>query len=362
MRKIFFLTALLCASMMSFAINWNSYEWIGDGAGGGAYSEKYKLAPAEGQAVVNIQKPGFAAEAGIYTTFPAGISTCSLGDKCAIQGAGIVLYLSAFTAQETEVTVEHGLGTSVFTVYYVDGTPSGTPAKGDPELSLNAAEVTLDAAASETFQIIATRNGEGAISFESSNASIASVNEAGLVSALSRGTATITVKVAETEDYEADVKKLTVVVEGPIDWNTIEWLGNGSGNDAYTNKYKVCKGSPSPNVINIQQPGWEGLKGPGIYTEYPSADFRSFSTTEFFQQGAGLLFYIDAFKAEFTDVTVNVGGTDYVFTVYFVDGTKGETTGMEAVNSDVKARKMMVDGQLIIEKNGVRYDVLGNIQ
>lgn len=125
-KKLTILFALLCASMMSFAIDWSGYGWIGDGAGGGVYSNKYKVAPAEGQNVVNIQKPGWAAEAGIYTSdFGGAISSCSLGDKCAIDGGGIVLYLSAFTAKETEVTVVAALGSKTFTVYYADGTEGG---------------------------------------------------------------------------------------------------------------------------------------------------------------------------------------------------------------------------------------------
>ena len=131
MKKITFLFALLCASVMGFAIDWSGYEYIGDGAGGGAYSNKYKMTLASGQAVVNIQQPGFADAPGIYTTFPAGVSDCTLpAGKYAIQGAGMVLYLSAFTAQETEVTVTHGTGTCTFTVYYVDGTTGGG---GDPD-------------------------------------------------------------------------------------------------------------------------------------------------------------------------------------------------------------------------------------
>ena len=123
-KKLTILFALLCASMMGFAIDWSGYEYLGDGAGGGAYSNKYKVAPAEGQNVVNIQKPGWAAEAGIYTSdFGGAISSCSLGDKCAIDGGGIVLYLSAFTAKETEVTVVAAQGSKTFTVYYEDGEP-----------------------------------------------------------------------------------------------------------------------------------------------------------------------------------------------------------------------------------------------
>ena len=131
-KKLSLLFVLLCASMMGFAIDWSGYEYLGDGAGGGAYSNKYKMTLADGQAVVNIQKPGFADEAGIYTTFPAGVSSCTLpSGKFAIQGAGMVLYLSAFTAKETEVTVVHGTGTAVFTVYYEDGTEGG--GGGSPE-------------------------------------------------------------------------------------------------------------------------------------------------------------------------------------------------------------------------------------
>ena len=125
MKRLFsFLCVLCCASMMGFAIDWSGYDFLGDGAGGGAYSNKYKVAPAEGQSVVNIQKPGWASEAGIYTSgFGGAISSCSLGDKCAIDGGGIVLYLSAFTAQETEVTVVAAQGSKTFTVYYADGEP-----------------------------------------------------------------------------------------------------------------------------------------------------------------------------------------------------------------------------------------------
>lgn len=127
MKKLTILFALLCASVMGFAaIDWSGYDYLADGAGGGAYSNKYKVAPAAGQNVVNIQQPGWASEPGIYTSdFGGAISSCSLGDKCAIDGGGVVLYLSAFTAKETEVTIVAALGTKTFTVYYADGTTDG---------------------------------------------------------------------------------------------------------------------------------------------------------------------------------------------------------------------------------------------
>ncbi|MDY4148798.1 MAG: hypothetical protein SOY26_03490, partial [Paludibacteraceae bacterium] len=105
---------------MSAAVDWSKYQFLGDGAGGGKYTDKYKVEKVEGIVeIVNIQQPGWAKEAGIYITFPAGITSCSVSGD--IQGAGMIMHLSAFTAQETEVTVVHALGTVVFHVYYADG-------------------------------------------------------------------------------------------------------------------------------------------------------------------------------------------------------------------------------------------------
>lgn len=126
MKKQFFklvsvVIVLLSASIsMSAAVDWSQYQFLGDGAGGGKYTDKYKVEKVEGiTEIVNIQQPGWAKEAGIYITFPAGITSCSVSGD--IQGAGMIMHLSAFTAQETEVTVVHALDRVVFHVYYADG-------------------------------------------------------------------------------------------------------------------------------------------------------------------------------------------------------------------------------------------------
>lgn len=126
MKKQFFkllsiVIVLLSASIsMSAAVDWSLYQFLGDGAGGGKYTDKYKVEKVKGIAeIVNIQQPEWAKEAGIYITFPAGITSCSVSGD--IQGAGMIMHLSAFTEQETEVTVVHALGTVVFHVYYADG-------------------------------------------------------------------------------------------------------------------------------------------------------------------------------------------------------------------------------------------------
>lgn len=352
MKKLFFLTALLCASVMSFAaIDWNSIDFLGDGAGSGAYSNKYKVAVGEGQSVINIQKPGWAAEAGIYTTFPAGINSCSLGDgKYATQGAGMVLYLSAFTQKETEVTVVHGTGTCVFTVFYADG-ESSSSGKADPELSINESTVTLDVAGPKTFQIVATRQGTGAISYSSNNPGIASVDDTGLVTAVGRGTARITVTVAEDENYEEAAISLQVTVNGPINWDALPWV---AGSD----KFKVYA-AEGQEVVSVQHPGFADEDG--IYCTFKAGiSSCSLGDGKYAVQGAGIVLYLSAFTAQVTEVTVVDALGSYTFYVYFVDGAE-IPTAISHVADGAKAIKMIEDGKLIIIKNGVRYDATGQV-
>ena len=177
MKKLSLLSVLLCASMLSFAVDWSSIDWLADGAGEGAYANKYKVAVAFGQNVINIQKPGFAAEAGIYTNFPAGISSCSLPESgYVIDGAGMILYLTAFTAKVTDVTVEAGGVSYDFQVFYADGTgeipddpqPSGDdPQPGDlTPATYHGSEVVTCAGADVTFNWSITRNADATLTFE----------------------------------------------------------------------------------------------------------------------------------------------------------------------------------------------------
>lgn len=179
MKKIFsFVLALLCASVLTFATDWSSIAFLADGAGEGAYANKYKVEAAFGQNVVNIQKPGFAAEAGIYTYFPAGISSCDLpAGKYAIEGAGVVMYLSAFTAKETAVSVEAGGVTYDFKVFYADGTgeisdepgdePGDEPQQGDlTPATFYGREMQTVAGTDVTFDWSITRNADATLTFE----------------------------------------------------------------------------------------------------------------------------------------------------------------------------------------------------
>ncbi len=104
-------------------VNWSSVDYAGDGAGGGSYGNKYKFYCAtEKVSLVNIQQPGFGTKPGLYVTFPAAITECSLGtENYAKDGAGILLYIDSFTKKETQFTVTYAGGQATCYVYYEDG-------------------------------------------------------------------------------------------------------------------------------------------------------------------------------------------------------------------------------------------------
>ena len=80
--------------------------------------------------VVGIQQPDWSPEKGIYANVPAGISTVSVngktGDEVAkIQGAGVIVYLSAMTKKTNTVEIEYAGGTATVIVKNENGTDDG---------------------------------------------------------------------------------------------------------------------------------------------------------------------------------------------------------------------------------------------
>ena len=107
--------------------DWDHIDFLGDGSPEQTFGSQFKVCKPDNVGVVNIQKPGFADETGIYMTFPsAAFGTFSLAaNQYAIQGAGVVFYLSAFSLRETEVTVNCDGNDIVFTVYNAKGVATG---------------------------------------------------------------------------------------------------------------------------------------------------------------------------------------------------------------------------------------------
>ncbi len=71
----------------------------------------------------------------------------------------------------------------------------------------------------DPFAIGATTDGDGVLSYESSNESVAAVSEKGIVTLMGAGTANIAIRAAETENYEAAEKIITITVKPKSDEN-----------------------------------------------------------------------------------------------------------------------------------------------
>ena len=225
-------------------------------------------------------------------------------------------------------------------------TTCGAPEKADPALSLNETEITLNADSDDTFQIEPDFKGDGTVSYESSNPGFASVTDDGLVTALGRGLATITVKVSETDAYAPDMKKLIVHVIGAINWDAVPWLVGSN------DKFKVIVSPEIPDQFG-------GMHAePGIiWIGFPSPEFSD-CTIEYSAVGAGVSFAMSNFPKEFNDFSITSGGETYAITVYNADGSTTSVIDQMA-NGQSAFVKTIEDGQLIIIKEGMRYNAAG---
>lgn len=199
-----------------------------------------------------------------------------------------------------------GGGSDIMSTTYdgIDASQScagGGSTKPSPELSLNADRKTLEIDASaETFQIEPTKaEGSGTVSYATSDEAIATVSNTGLVTAVGNGTATITVSVAENDDYAADSKTLKVEV---IDWPNIGWLPNGE------NAYKLH--------ISPSMGGNQRIDNGNLWIEFPDAVIGDISIETNGGGGAWRTFAPSNFTGYRTQFTAVWRGNTYTFTVY----------------------------------------------
>ena len=314
MKKLFFLTALLCASMMGWAadpVTGSSTEK----SDGNDFVNGYDYSFSTEGTTVTIsftEKENFVGLVAYLWDYTSGfketqmsVSEHTASISLTNQAAGTVLTFACKFAFAASETFPNGMCVTKQFTYTV---PS--PDKSNPEISLNETAVTLDAVTPETFQIVPSRLGDGAISYLSNNTNVATVSDDGLVTAVNRGTTTITVSVAGTGSYYASSATLTVTVTG-VNWAAIEWVNNSN------EKFKVAT-AEGQSVVNVQQPGWASELG--IYTTFPAGiSACSLPEGKYAIDGAGMVLYLSAFTQKYTDVTVTAGSV-YEFTVYYADG------------------------------------------
>ena len=317
--KSFALLAMLFSALtMSAAsgVDWSSLTWVE------ASSDKYKVSTADGLRVINVQHPGFATESGIYVEAPSAISACSVNG--AIQGAGVVMYLSSFELKETKVTITHAQGTITFWVYYEDG--------------IDWSSLTWVEASSDKYKV-STADGlrvinvqhpgfatESGIYVEAPSAiSACSVNGAvqgaGVVMYLSsfiyqetKVTITHAQGVITFWVYYADGiegQDLGSNEEDESGWGSVNWV-TGSNN-----KYKVSHDCLQ-EVVSVQHPGFASESG--IYV-VAKGTINS-CTAAGAIQGNGMVIYLSNFIAKETEVTIDYAGGSCTFVVYYADGAE----------------------------------------
>lgn len=368
MKKIFFLSALLCASVASFAAKFCDVPTghLNDANFGDAAARVLVTIAPTGNAneftltiKPNVENGNEKMLDVLYAIIGDGSTTnpypITAGADVAEGGADELSATFTYTGgNDRDMTVQFSNpgwdGRWEFKlsgINYSALVDCSAESKADAELSLNASEISLDAAESETFQIEASQVGDGAISYASSNEGIASVSESGLVTAVGRGTAVITVSVPETDAYESAEQKLTVTVTGPVNWAAVSWLGNSG------EKYKLIS---DPEISDNF--GGKRIEGENLWIGFPSAVWGDNSSVEHSAIGAGVSFPLSQFPNEFNDFNFICDGVTYAITLFYVDGIK-KPTAVDNILTAEKAVKVIENGQIVIIKNGVRYDALG---
>ena len=309
-----------------FACDWNNIAWL-EGS-----NEQIKVCKeSEAVSVINVQKPGWAAEKGIYMTFPsAAWGAISLEEGSYVtEGAGLLVYLSALTQEYNEISIVCQDVEYIINVYNADNMPKPAfylvgnfnewTAAEAYKFALNPnndAEYVLTATLAENdlFKVIRVMEGEETVWYPADA-------ENYVVDAAHAGEKDIYFRpdYQGGEDWYAQcIYVAENAPQGGCDWDHIDFIG--SAVPELADQFKLCKEGQYPSVINIQNSfGTEA----GIYVTFPSAAFGEISMTEgtYAIQGAGMLLYCSAFTDVETEVSIVCDGNPIIFTVYNAEGS-----------------------------------------
>lgn len=148
----------------------------------------------------------------------------------------------------------------------------------------------------------------------------------------------------------------TVFTANATDWTDTSWLADGAQEGALNETYKcICKEDLGVGFINNLQIKNDEVC---IHICMPAADITSsLPETDYETEGAGFYPHISIFTAQETEFTVTCnGGNVYHFIVFFKNGVP---TALDNLEQSSKARKVIENGQIVIIRNGIRYNALG---
>ena len=180
----------------------------------------------------------------------------------------------AIVGDDEKVTAK-GVGTATITITasgddYYDATATVTVNVVDKKTqTITANDMTLDIGKSKS--IGAEASGGGALSYKSSNESVATVDDSGLVTANAAGTATITITAASTDEYKAATKEITVTVgklDQTITAKDVELaFGDSASIDAKTSgDGKLTYASSNKSIATVDSTGKVTAVGGGTAT------------------------------------------------------------------------------------------------
>jgi len=328
------------------ACKWDEIAFLGNGSGVAAYTDRFKVCAGDPapSSIVNIQKPGWAGEPGIYVSFPsAAFGAISLdASQYAQDGAGLVLYVSAFLYDaETEVTIVCQEVTYTLTVKNVSPDEKPVAKKTCAEvyaLAKNDAVALNDV-------VVTFVNGKNVWVKDATGAMLLYLSadatwKAGDVLAGVAGTVDIYKGLYEVKP-SADQADAVVATAGeapaPEELTAIDA-------DKDMSKLVLLK----------------GVEADGAFAEGTASNLTITlgENTYTLRNNFKNAFTFDAEKKY--DVTAIVTYFN-ALQLYFISAEEASTTAIDNTVVSEKAIKMFENGQLVIIKNGVKYNALGSV-
>ncbi len=243
-----------------------------------AYNED-STAPAL-TAAEGIAQADFEAYLKAITTVSVnGTSYAATGrGSLAIIGADGKVQLAAANRGEDIFQFGNTYELTVKATGYSDVTFSFTYEKAEQTITLETEDTVTKTMGESSFSLGAKSSADAALTYESSNTDIVSVDENGLVTIKGEGTATITIKAAETESYKEAEKQITVTVEPKkIPEKKTQTITAKSVNKVYgekafnlgaksSGKTKLTYKSSNTKVVTVDKNGKVTIKGCGQAT------------------------------------------------------------------------------------------------
>lgn len=327
------------------ACKWDEIAFLGNGSGVPAYTDRFKVCtgdPAPNK-VVNIQNPGWAAEPGIYFEFPsAAWGAISLAEgQYKTEGAGILLYVSAFLYDaETEVTIVCQEVTYTLTVKNVSPDEK-------PVVKKTCAEVyTLaknDAVALNDV-VVTYVNGKN-VWVKDATASmlvfLPAANDAIKAGDVLSEVAGVVDIYNGVYEVKPSAEQVTAIVATPGEAPAAEVVTEVALTDV--NKYIVMQNVEFAEEAAFAEGTQSNITINGVTVRNQFKNGYSFTTGKKY----------------------NVYGVVTIYSskpqVYFITAEEASSTAIDNTAVSEKAIKMFENGQLIIIKNGVKYNALGSV-